>query len=82
MNHLQTLKLVLQQKRRLLAKVEQQRAKLIGKLEEQLALAEALVSGERYEPLGQVWATNSDGERIRIELPKRVRLCSWLNVAG
>ena len=82
MKHLQKLKLVAQQQRRLLTKVEQRRAKLIGKLEEQLALAEALINGERYEPLRRVWATNSDGERVRIERPKRVRPWYWLNAAG
>ena len=82
MRHLQKLKLVAQQQRRLLTKVEQRRAKLIGNLEEQLALAEALISGERYEPLRRVWATRSDGERVRIERPKRVRPWYWLNAAG
>lgn len=82
MKHLQKLKLVAQQQRRLLTKVEQRRAKLIGKLEEQLALAESLIRGERYEPLRRVWATSSDGERVCIERPKRVRPWYWLNAAG
>ena len=82
MKHLQKLKLVAQQQRRLLTKVEQRRVKLIEKLEEQLALAEALINGERYEPLRRVWATNSDGERVRIERTKRVRPWYWLNAAG
>ena len=82
MKYLQKLKLVAQQQRRLLTKVEQRRAKLISKLEEQLALAEALISGERYQPLRKVWATASDGERVRIERPKRVRAWYWLNAAG
>ena len=82
MKHLQKLKLVAQQQRRLLTKIEQRRAKLISKLEEQLALAEALVSGERFEPLRRVWTTTSDGERVRIERPKRVRPWYWLNAAG
>ena len=80
--HLQKLKLVAQQQRRLLTKVEQRRAKLICKLEEQLALAEALISGERYEPLRSVWTTTADGERVRIVRPKRVRPWYWLNAAG
>ena len=82
MKHLQRFKLVAQQQRRMLTKVEQRRAKLISKLEEQLALAEALISGERYEPLRRVWATSPEGERIRIERPKRVRPWYWLNAAG
>ena len=82
MKHLQKLKLVAQQQRRLLTKVEQRRAKLIGKLEEQLVLVEALIRGERYEPLRRVWATSSDGQRIRIERPKRVRPWYWVNAAG
>jgi hypothetical protein len=82
MKHLQKLKLVAQQQRRLLTKVEQRRNKLISKLEEQLALAEALISGERYEPLRRVWATSSDGQRVRIERPKRVRPWYWINAAG
>ena len=82
MKHLQKLKLVAQQQRRLLTKIEQRRAKLISKLEEQLALAEALISGERYEPLRKVWSTAANGERVRIERPKRVRPWYWLNAAG
>lgn len=82
MKHLSKLKLVAAQQRRMLTKVEQRRAKLIGKLEEQLALAEALICGERYEPLRRVWVTSSDGERVRIERPKRVRPWYWLNAAG
>ena len=82
MKHLSKLKIVAAQQRRMLTKVEQRRAKLISKLEEQLALAEALVSGERYEPLRKVWATAPDGERVRIERPKRVRPWYWLNAAG
>ena len=82
MKHLQKLKLVAQQQRRLLTKMEQRRAKLISKLEEQLALAEALISVERYEPLRKVWSTAANGERVRIERPKRVRPWYWLNVAG
>ena len=82
MKHLQKLKLVAQQQRRLFTKVEQRRAKLISKLEEQLALAEALIKGDRYEPLRRVWVTNDNGERVRIERPKRVRPWYWLNAAG
>ena len=82
MRHLSKLKLVAAQQRRMLTKVEQRRAKLISKLEEQLALAEALISGERYEPLRKVWSTAADGERVRIERPKRVRPWYWLNAAG
>ena len=82
MSHLKKLKLVAAQQRRMLTKVEQRRAKLIGKLEEQLALAEALISGDRYTPLRRIWATAADGARVRIERPKRVRPWYWLNAAG
>ena len=82
MSHLKKLKLVAAQQRRLLTKTEQRRAKLIVKLEEQLALAEALISGERYAPLRRIWTTAADGERVRIERPKRVRPWYWLNAAG
>ena len=82
MSHLKKLKLVAAQQRRLLTKTEQRRSKLIVKLEEQLALAEALISGERYAPLRRIWTTAADGERVRIERPKRVRPWYWLNAAG
>ncbi len=82
MKHLSKLKLVAAQQRRALTKIEQRRAKLIEKLEEQYALAEALISGGRYEPLRKVWQTNSQGERVRIERPKRLRPWYWLNAAG
>lgn len=82
MKHLSKLKLVAVQQRRMLTKVEQRRAKLISKLEEQLALAEALIRGERYEPLRKVWVTAANGERVRIERPKRAKPWYWLNAAG
>jgi hypothetical protein len=82
MKYLSKLKLVVAQQRRMLTKVEQRRAKLISKLEEQLALAKALISGERSEPLRKVWTPAADGERIRIERPKQVRPWYWLNAAG
>ena len=82
MKHLSKLKLVAAQQRRILTKVEQRRAKLISKLEEQLALAEALIAGERYEPLRRVWTTAATGERVRIERPKRVRPWYWINAVG
>lgn len=82
MKHLSKLKLVAAQQRRVLGKLEQRREKLIGKLEEQLALAEALLSGDRYQTMRKVWQTNAAGERVRIERPKRVRPWYWLNAAG
>lgn len=66
----------------MLTKVEQRRAKLIIKLEEQLALAEAFIAGDRYQPLRKVWATAANGERVRIERPKRVRPWYWVNATG
>jgi hypothetical protein len=59
MKHLSKLKLVAAQQRRALTKIEQRRAKLIEKLEEQLAMAEALLSGDRYQSLRKVWQTNN-----------------------
>jgi hypothetical protein len=82
MKYLSKLKLVAAQQRRVLTKIEQRRAKLIEKLEEQLALAEALLCDERYQPLRKVWQTNASGERVKIERPKRVRPWYWLNAAG
>jgi hypothetical protein len=82
MKHLSKLKLVAAQHRRALNKIEQRRAKLIDKLEEQLALAEALISGGRFEPLRSVWQTNDEGVRVQIQRPKRVRPWYWLNAAG
>jgi hypothetical protein len=82
MKHLSKLKLVAAQQRRALGKLEQRREKLIRKLEEQLAMAEALLSGDRYQSLRKVWQTNDQGERVRIERPKRVRPWYWLNAAG
>ena len=82
MKHLSKLKLVAAQQRHALTKIEQRRAKLIEKLEEQYSLAEALISGVKYEPLRKVWHTNSEGERVRIERPKRLRPWYWLNADG
>jgi hypothetical protein len=82
MKHLSKLKLVAARQQRALNKIEQRRAKLIEKLEEQLAMAEALLSGDRYQSLRKVWQTNNQGERVRIERPKRVRPWYWLNAAG
>lgn len=82
MKHLSKLKLVAAQQRRALSKIEQRRVKLIAKLEEQLAMAEALLSGDRYQPMRKVWQTNAEGERVRIERPKKVRPWYWLNASG
>jgi hypothetical protein len=82
MKHLSKLKLVAAQQRRAHNKIEQRRAKLIEKLEEQLALVEALITGGRFEPLRSVWQTNDEGERVRVQRPKRVRSWYWLNAAG
>ena len=82
MKHLSKLKIVAAQQRRALGKLEQRREKLIQKLEEQLAIAEALLNGDRFQTMRKVWQTNAVGERVRIERPKRVRPWYWLNAAG
>ncbi len=45
------------------------RRKLLGKLSEQMNLAE----DSSYQPTTKKWVTDVDGERKRVEVPKRVK---------
>lgn len=45
------------------------RRKLLDKLNEQMRLAE----NSSYQPMTMKWVTDADGERKRVEVPKRVK---------
>jgi hypothetical protein len=45
------------------------RRKLLDKLQEQMQLAE----DSSYQPMTKKWVTDTDGERKRVEVPKRLK---------
>ena len=82
MSHLSKLKIIAQQQKRLQSKTEYRRAKLLEKLDDQLAMVQALIAGELFTRNRRIWQTNSEGERVLIERPKRTRAWYWMSGAG
>jgi hypothetical protein len=70
---LASLKLVTAKKPSNQAPVVQRRNKLCTKISEQLALAKAKNAGETYAPTRTKIVTNTDGERVQISVPKRIK---------
>lgn len=58
------------------------RNKLCAKIEEQLLLAEAKNEGKLYAPVRVKTITNEQGERVKVQAPKRVKEWYWTNQAG
>ena len=54
---------------------QQRRAKVIAKLQEQLKLAEAALGGPAYERQRWGWATDENGEKIKV--PRPIRIKTW-----
>lgn len=82
MGHLENLKIVAQQQKRLGNKTEHRRVKLLEKLDEQLAMVQALIDGEVFTKSKTAYVKNEDGQRVLIEKQKRVRPWYWMNGAG
>lgn len=70
---LSTLKLVTAKKPINQPPVVQRRNKLSSKVYEQIQLARAHSKGETYAPTKQKTVTNSDGQRVAVTVPKRVK---------
>lgn len=70
---LATLKLVTAKKPSNQAPIIQRRNKLCAKIFEQLALAKAQKAGETYAPTRTKTVTNTDGERVQVSVPKRIK---------
>ena len=49
------------------------RNKLVKALEEQLTIVEHKINGQEYKAVKKVWKDNGSGEKVLIEVPKRVR---------
>lgn len=49
------------------------RNKLVKALEEQLTIVEHKINGQDYKAVKKVWKDNGSGEKVLMEVPKRVR---------
>lgn len=82
MSVISKLKLVASKRERFLSPTVARRQKLAEKLEEQLALCTAQKNGEIYTPKRIKTVTNADGERVRVEVIKRVKEWFWTTSSG
>lgn len=53
--------------------VERARTKVIAALTEQKAMAEAKIAGQHFASTHKVWRKGTNGERVQVEAPKRLR---------
>ena len=79
MTTLASLKLVAAKKPNAQSPVLHRRHKLCGKLSEQIQLAKAQRDGESYVPTKTKIVTDSDGNRVAVSAPKRLK--PWWFVA-
>jgi hypothetical protein len=83
MSTLNTLKLVASKKHTTVSPVVHRRNKLASKIHEQLELYEAKKQGQKYAPKKLKTYTNKQtGERMTVEVSKRIREWFWVNEAG
>ncbi len=83
MSTLNTLKLVASKKHTTVSPVVHRRNKLASKIHEQLELCEAKKQGQNYAPKKLKTYTNKQtGERMTVEVSKRIREWFWVNEAG
>lgn len=83
MSTLNTLKLVASKKHITVSPVVHRRNKLASKIHEQLELCEAKKQGQNYAPKKLKTYTNKHtGERMTVEVSKRIREWFWVNEAG
>ena len=82
MSSIAKLKLVSSKRERFLSPTVARRQKLADKLEEQLALCTAQKNDEIYAPKRIKTVTNADGERVRVEVIKRVKEWFWTTSSG
>ncbi len=53
--------------------VERARSKALEALAEQKAMVLAKLAGQHFAPTHTVWRNNAEGQRVKIEAPKRLR---------
>ncbi|QWE27212.1 DUF6641 family protein [Polynucleobacter sp. AP-Ainpum-60-G11] len=83
MSALNNLKLVVSKKYTTVSPVVQRRNKLANKIHQQLELCEAKKQGQIYAPKKLKTFTNKQtGERMTVEVAKRVKEWFWVNDAG
>lgn len=83
MSALNSLKLVVGKKYNAVSPVVQRRNKLANRLHEQIELCEAKKLGLNYAPKKLKTFTNKQtGERMTVEVAKRVKEWFWVNDAG
>lgn len=83
MSALNSLKLVVSKKYATVSPVVQRRNKLAKRLHEQIELCEAQKAGNTYAPKKLKTFTNKQtGERMTVEVAKRVKEWFWINDAG
>jgi hypothetical protein len=83
MSTFNTLKLVASKKHTSVSPLVHRRNKLVTKLHEQIELCEAKKAGQNYAPKKLKTYTNKQtGERMTVEVTKRVKEWFWINDAG
>lgn len=83
MSALNSLKLVVSKKYTTLSPIVQRRNKLVKRLHEQIELCEAQKVGNTYAPKKlKTFANKQTGERMTVEVAKRVKEWFWINDAG
>ena len=82
MTALAVLKLIVAKPNVAASPAQQRRNKLLKKLGEQMALANATLKGETYTQKRFRTVTNEQGQRVSVEVPKRVRAWWWLQDNG
>jgi len=76
------LKLIASKRERNLSPIIVRRNKLALKLDEQIALCTAQKEGRLYAPKRIKTVTNADGERVSVEMTKRVKEWFWTTITG
>lgn len=51
-------------------------------LVEQKAMAEAKIAGQHFAPTHMVWRKGTDGQRVQVETPKRLRAGWFTDASG
>jgi hypothetical protein len=79
---LASLKLVAAKKPSQQSPAAHRRSKLSSKILEQIQLARAHSTGQSYSPTKTKMATNAEGERVAVTVPKRVKPWWFVSDAG
>ena len=79
---LASLKLVAAKKPSQQSPAVHRRSKLSGKILEQIQLARAHSTGQSYSPTKTKMATNAEGERVAVSVPKRIKPWWFVSDAG